>query len=87
MPRYSLNTAIIGIKPQSIDEMILTNIFLYFQRYFLGRARKLCSLTADHVPATLQWLCHPEGHRFFVDHKWHIGGKESLYTSLCDQGS
>ena len=58
---------------------------LFLSRYFLGRARKLCSLTADHVPATLQWLCHPEGHRFFVDHKWHIGGKESLYTSLCDQ--
>lgn len=58
---------------------------LFLSRYFLGRARKFCSLSPDHIPSTLQWMCHPEGHRFFVDGRWRIGGKDSMFTSLCDQ--
>ncbi|XP_052078651.1 sterol regulatory element-binding protein 1-like isoform X2 [Mytilus californianus] len=60
---------------------------LFLSRYFLGRARKFCVLSPDHVPASLQWLSHPEGHRFFVDQKWHLGGKDSLFTSLCEQAN
>ncbi|XP_063415532.1 sterol regulatory element-binding protein 1-like [Mytilus trossulus] len=60
---------------------------LFLSRYFLGRARKFCVLSPDHVPASLQWLSHPEGHRFFVDQKWQLGGKDSLFTALCNQAN
>ncbi|XP_060074168.1 sterol regulatory element-binding protein 1-like [Ylistrum balloti] len=53
---------------------------LFLRRYFLRQARKICSGNGDQIPAKLQWLCHPEGHVFFVKGSWQIGGKSSIFT-------
>lgn len=36
----------------------------------------------------MQWLCHPLGHRFFVDGDWAIRStpKESLYSQAGNTG-
>nr|AHB60716.1 sterol regulatory element-binding protein [Mimachlamys nobilis] len=53
---------------------------LFLRRYFLRQARKVCSGNGDQIPAKMQWLCHPEGHVFFVQGSWQIGGKNSIFT-------
>ncbi|XP_033742232.1 sterol regulatory element-binding protein 1-like [Pecten maximus] len=53
---------------------------LFLRRYFLRQARKVCNGNGDQIPAKLQWLCHPEGHVFFVQGSWQIGGKNSIFT-------
>ncbi|XP_069129504.1 sterol regulatory element-binding protein 1-like isoform X2 [Argopecten irradians] len=53
---------------------------LFLRRYFLRQARKVCNGNGDQIPAKLQWLCHPEGHVFFVRGSWQIGGKHSIFT-------
>nr|QGX48188.1 SREBP [Sinonovacula constricta] len=50
-------------------------------RYFLSIARYTMSRSIDQVPASIQWLCHPEGHRFLVDGDWTLHAKESILTS------
>ena len=54
-------------------------------RYFLRRARKACTSTGADVPASLKWLCHPLGHRFFVDGNWAIAGKVSIFSSCGNE--
>uniref|UniRef100_A0AAQ5Y7B4 Sterol regulatory element-binding protein 1 n=1 Tax=Amphiprion ocellaris TaxID=80972 RepID=A0AAQ5Y7B4_AMPOC len=40
------------------------------------------SFISGSVPPAMQWLCHPLGHRFFVDGDWAIRStpKESIYS-------
>ncbi|KAK3100385.1 hypothetical protein FSP39_019112 [Pinctada imbricata] len=54
----------------------------YLARYFLSRCRRAFSKSGDQLPPNLQWLSHPEGYRFFVGGKWHMGGKDSLFTTI-----
>ncbi|XP_066497820.1 sterol regulatory element-binding protein 1 isoform X2 [Hoplias malabaricus] len=51
-------------------------------RGFLSRARQACLSPSGSVPPTMQWLCHPLGHRFFVDGDWSVRSipKESIYS-------
>ncbi|XP_015426104.1 PREDICTED: sterol regulatory element-binding protein 1 [Myotis davidii] len=53
------------------------------QRLFLSSARQACLAQSGAVPIALQWLCHPVGHRFFVNGDWAVGSppRESLYSS------
>ena len=66
------------------DDNQLVHVIL--QRYFLSRCRKACISSGDQLPPGLQWLSHPEGYRFFVSGKWHMGGRDSLFTTLSSQG-
>ncbi|KAB0401138.1 hypothetical protein E2I00_011480, partial [Balaenoptera physalus] len=45
--------------------------------------RALHFLTSGSVPLAMQWLCHPMGHRFFVDGDWAVGStpRDSLYST------
>uniref|UniRef100_A0A8C1VER4 Sterol regulatory element-binding protein 1 n=1 Tax=Cyprinus carpio TaxID=7962 RepID=A0A8C1VER4_CYPCA len=49
---------------------------------FLSSARQACLSPSGSVPPAMQWLCHPLGHRFFVDEDWSIRStpKESIYS-------
>ncbi|XP_035380416.1 sterol regulatory element-binding protein 1 isoform X1 [Electrophorus electricus] len=51
-------------------------------RGFLSRARQACLSPSGSVPPAMQWLCHPLGHRFFVDGDWSVRAtpKESIYS-------
>ncbi|KAJ8387136.1 hypothetical protein AAFF_G00160760 [Aldrovandia affinis] len=51
-------------------------------RVFLGSARQACLSPSGSVPPCMQWLCHPLGHRFFVDGGWAVRSspKESIYS-------
>ncbi|XP_038618779.1 sterol regulatory element-binding protein 1 [Tachyglossus aculeatus] len=55
----------------------------FLARFFLSSARQVCLAQSGSVPPALQWLCHPVGHRFFVDGDWSLRAalKESLYSS------
>ncbi|CAG5122454.1 unnamed protein product [Candidula unifasciata] len=55
--------------------------FQFIARYFLSRARHVCKKNGDQVPANIQWLCHPEGHRFFVDSVKFEGNQDSVFSS------
>ncbi|CAL1543442.1 unnamed protein product [Lymnaea stagnalis] len=55
--------------------------FQFVARYFLSRARHICKKSGDQVPANIQWLCHPEGHRFFVDSVKFEGTEDSIFSS------
>ncbi|XP_012940196.2 sterol regulatory element-binding protein 1 [Aplysia californica] len=55
--------------------------FQFVSRYFLSRARHICKKSGDQVPANIQWLCHPEGHRFFVDSVKFDGTENSIFSS------
>ncbi|XP_019512189.1 PREDICTED: LOW QUALITY PROTEIN: sterol regulatory element-binding protein 1 [Hipposideros armiger] len=52
-------------------------------RFFLSSARQACMAQSGSVPLAMQWLCHPVGHRFFVDGDWAVcsAPRESLYSS------
>uniref|UniRef100_A0A8D0PHN5 Sterol regulatory element-binding protein 1 n=1 Tax=Sus scrofa TaxID=9823 RepID=A0A8D0PHN5_PIG len=52
------------------------------QRFFLSSARQACLAQSGSVPVAMQWLCHPVGHRFFVDGDWAVCGapRDSLYS-------
>lgn len=41
------------------------------------------------MPLAMQWLCHPVGHRFFVDGDWAVCGapRESLYSVAGNPGA
>uniref|UniRef100_A0AAZ3S6A2 Sterol regulatory element-binding protein 1 n=1 Tax=Oncorhynchus tshawytscha TaxID=74940 RepID=A0AAZ3S6A2_ONCTS len=45
-------------------------------------ARQACLSSSGSVPPAMQWLCHPLGHRFFVDGDWAVRStpKDSIYS-------
>ncbi|XP_012581650.1 PREDICTED: sterol regulatory element-binding protein 1 isoform X2 [Condylura cristata] len=54
----------------------------FLTRFFLSSARQACLAQSGSVPLAMQWLCHPVGHRFFVDGDWTVcsAPRESLYS-------
>ncbi|XP_042248745.1 sterol regulatory element-binding protein 1 [Thunnus maccoyii] len=60
----------------------LPRILHFTSRVFLSSARQACLSSSGSVPPAMQWLCHPLGHRFFVDGDWAIRNtpKESIYS-------
>lgn len=54
----------------------------FLTRFFLSNARQVCLAQSGTVPLAMQWLCHPVGHRFFVDGDWAVCSfpRESLYS-------
>ncbi|XP_072794658.1 sterol regulatory element-binding protein 1 isoform X1 [Vicugna pacos] len=54
----------------------------FLTRLFLRSARQACLAQRGSVPLAMQWLCHPVGHRFFVDGDWAmcIAPRDSLYS-------
>ncbi|XP_056257097.1 sterol regulatory element-binding protein 1 [Seriola aureovittata] len=60
----------------------LPRILHFTSRVFLSSARQACLSSSGSVPPAMQWLCHPLGHRFFVDGDWAIRStpKESIYS-------
>ncbi|KAM5263626.1 sterol regulatory element-binding protein 1 isoform 3-T3 [Ctenodactylus gundi] len=54
----------------------------FLTRFFLSSARQACLAQSGSVPLAMQWLCHPVGHRFFVDGDWAVRSalRESLYS-------
>lgn len=59
------------------------------QRFFLSNARQVCLAQSGSVPLAMQWLCHPVGHRFFVDGNWAVcsSPRESLYSEAGNPGA
>lgn len=59
------------------------------QRFFLSSARQACLAQSGSVPLAMQWLCHPVGHRFFVDGDWAVRSapRESLYSLAGNPGA
>ncbi|XP_044517665.1 sterol regulatory element-binding protein 1 [Gracilinanus agilis] len=57
--------------------------FHFLMRFFLSSARQMCLAQSGTMPPAMQWLCHPVGHRFFVDGDWAVRStpRESLYSS------
>ncbi|XP_063171265.1 sterol regulatory element-binding protein 1 [Candoia aspera] len=55
----------------------------FLARFFLSSARQVLLSHSGTVPPALQWLCHPVGHRFFVDGDWAVKSspRESIYSS------
>lgn len=60
----------------------MPRILHFTSRVFLSSARQACLSSSGSVPPAMQWLCHPLGHRFFVDGDWAIRStpKESIYS-------
>ncbi|XP_034781855.2 sterol regulatory element-binding protein 1-like isoform X1 [Acipenser ruthenus] len=54
----------------------------YMSRFFLSSARQVCLSPSGTVPPAMQWLCHPLGHRFFVDGDWAVRStpRDSIYS-------
>lgn len=67
----------------------MTVLFLSLQRFFLSSARQACLAQSGSVPLAMQWLCHPVGHRFFVDGDWAVHGapQDSLYSMAGNPGA
>ncbi|NWX49531.1 SRBP1 protein, partial [Steatornis caripensis] len=57
--------------------------FHFLARPFLCSARRVALSHGGAVPPAMQWLCHPLGHRFFVDGDWAVKGapRETIYSS------
>ncbi|XP_065267554.1 sterol regulatory element-binding protein 1 [Emys orbicularis] len=55
----------------------------FLARPFLCSARQVSLSHSGTVPPAMQWLCHPVGHRFFVDGDWSLKGtpRDSIYSS------
>ncbi|KAH0632040.1 hypothetical protein JD844_020064 [Phrynosoma platyrhinos] len=62
----------------------LHRCFHFLARFFLSSARQVLLSHSGTVPPALQWLCHPVGHRFFVDGDWAVKSspRESIYSSI-----
>lgn len=58
------------------------------QRVFLSSARQACLSPSGSVPPAMQWLCHPLGHRFFIDGDWTVRSspRESIYSQAGNSG-
>ncbi|NXB49002.1 SRBP1 protein, partial [Leucopsar rothschildi] len=61
----------------------LHRCFHFLARPFLCSARRVALSHGGAVPPSMQWLCHPLGHRFFVDGDWAVKGvpRETIYSS------
>ncbi|NXQ63954.1 SRBP1 protein, partial [Anthoscopus minutus] len=61
----------------------LHRCFHFLSRPFLCSARRVALSHGGAVPPAMQWLCHPLGHRFFVDGDWAVKGvpRETIYSS------
>ena len=59
------------------------------QRFFLSSARQASLAQSGSVPLAMQWLCHPMGHRFFVDGDWAVctAPRDSLYSTAGSPGA
>ncbi|XP_026987083.1 sterol regulatory element-binding protein 1 isoform X4 [Sagmatias obliquidens] len=58
----------------------------FLTRFFLSSARQASLAQSGSVPLAMQWLCHPAGHRFFVDGDWAVCSalRHSLYSVAGD---
>lgn len=76
------------IEQISLKQAIISKLYFFGQRVFLSSARQVCLSASGSVPPAMQWLCHPLGHRFFVDGDWAIRNipKESIYTQAGNTG-
>ncbi|XP_063790917.1 sterol regulatory element-binding protein 1 isoform X2 [Pseudophryne corroboree] len=56
--------------------------FHFLARFFLCSARQVCLAQSVAIPPAMQWLCHPLGHRFFVDGDWSVRSspKDTIYS-------
>lgn len=72
----------------SLKQAIISKLYFFWQRVFLSSARQVCLSASGSVPPAMQWLCHPLGHRFFVDGDWAIRNipKESIYSQAGNTG-
>ncbi|XP_051876845.1 sterol regulatory element-binding protein 1 isoform X2 [Pristis pectinata] len=54
----------------------------FMTRVFLSSARQICLSQSGTIPPAMKWLCHPQGHRFFVDEDWTVKStpKDSIYS-------
>ncbi|XP_059835817.1 sterol regulatory element-binding protein 1 isoform X3 [Hypanus sabinus] len=54
----------------------------FLTRIFLSSARQICLSQSGTIPPAMKWLCHPQGHRFFVDEDWTVKSthKDSIYS-------
>ncbi|XP_069784367.1 sterol regulatory element-binding protein 1 isoform X2 [Narcine bancroftii] len=54
----------------------------FMTRVFLSSARQICLSQSGNIPPAMKWLCHPQGHRFFVDEDWTVKStpKDSVYS-------
>ncbi|XP_078273978.1 sterol regulatory element-binding protein 1 isoform X2 [Rhinoraja longicauda] len=54
----------------------------FMTRIFLSSARQICLSQSGTIPPAMKWLCHPQGHRFFVDEDWTVKStpKDSIYS-------
>ncbi|XP_069066173.1 sterol regulatory element-binding protein 1 isoform X1 [Pleurodeles waltl] len=57
--------------------------FHFLARFFLSSARQVCLSQSGTIPPAMQWLCHPLGHRFFVDGDWAVKSapRDSIYST------
>ncbi|XP_075421985.1 sterol regulatory element-binding protein 1 isoform X2 [Ascaphus truei] len=57
--------------------------FHFLARFFLCSARQVCLAQSVTVPPAMEWLCHPLGHRFFVDGDWIVRSspRDSIYST------
>ncbi|KAM4631973.1 sterol regulatory element-binding protein 1 isoform 2-T2 [Discoglossus pictus] len=57
--------------------------FHFLARFFLSSARQVCLAQSVTIPPAMQWLCHPLGHRFFVDGDWSVRScpRDSIYST------
>lgn len=65
--------------------MVTHDTICFVQRYFLGRAQTSYASRGTTVPASLQWLFRPKGHRFFVSSRWTCQGGDSMWASISDK--
>uniref|UniRef100_UPI00398E4E63 sterol regulatory element-binding protein 1 isoform X2 n=1 Tax=Pristiophorus japonicus TaxID=55135 RepID=UPI00398E4E63 len=54
----------------------------FMTRFFLSSARQICLSQSGTIPLAMKWLCHPLGHRFFVDEDWSVKSapKDGIYS-------
>ncbi|XP_073414597.1 sterol regulatory element-binding protein 1 isoform X2 [Dendrobates tinctorius] len=57
--------------------------FHFLARFFLCSARQVCLAQSVSIPPAMQWLCHPLGHRFFVDGDWSVRSspRDTVYST------
>ncbi|KAM4025976.1 sterol regulatory element-binding protein 1 isoform 2-T2 [Anomaloglossus baeobatrachus] len=57
--------------------------FHFLARFFLCSARQVCLAQSVTIPPAMQWLCHPLGHRFFVDGDWSVRSspRDTMYST------
>jgi sterol regulatory element-binding transcription factor 1 len=54
----------------------------FLVRFYLSRARIVITHGGSQAPSSLQWLCTPHGHRFFLTHNWDYTSRDSMFSSL-----